>query len=223
MIAIIAILASMLLPALQQARAKARAISCVSNMKQVDLALVMYIGDNDEHYPTSRSNVASNSGNWHGAVYPYVNATKAFLCPNRTENMGNVNFTASGQQAVPRSYVCNGGGGTVADFSLTSKVPMGTGSSRTSTETKSASNLILFGENRERADPEYWTGYGTSPNQHWTLINHSNMSNWAFADGHVTPMRPLATVSGGKSMWDMDYGTPTTKVIEFMTWAQSNL
>ena len=50
-IAIIAILAAMLLPALSKAREKARAISCVSGMKQIGLAFTMYCNDNNAITP----------------------------------------------------------------------------------------------------------------------------------------------------------------------------
>lgn len=50
-IAIIAILAAMLLPALSKAKARAQGISCLNNMKQLQLANTLYAGDNVEHFP----------------------------------------------------------------------------------------------------------------------------------------------------------------------------
>src|SRR5213082_1473252 len=50
-IAIIAILAAILFPVFAQAREKARAISCLSNERQVGTALMLYLQDYDERYP----------------------------------------------------------------------------------------------------------------------------------------------------------------------------
>jgi prepilin-type N-terminal cleavage/methylation domain-containing protein/prepilin-type processing-associated H-X9-DG protein len=50
-IAIISILAAILFPVFAQAREKARAIACVSNEKQIGLALLQYLQDNDDQYP----------------------------------------------------------------------------------------------------------------------------------------------------------------------------
>jgi prepilin-type N-terminal cleavage/methylation domain-containing protein/prepilin-type processing-associated H-X9-DG protein len=59
-IAIIAILAAILFPVFAQAREKARAISCLSNVKQIGLAALMYIQDYDERFPSDANTVRPN-------------------------------------------------------------------------------------------------------------------------------------------------------------------
>lgn len=60
-IAIIAILAAILLPALQSARARGKAAACSSNLKQIGGAAQIYLGDNDDFYP--HTNVR-DGGEW---------------------------------------------------------------------------------------------------------------------------------------------------------------
>ena len=54
-IAIIAILAAILFPVFAQAREKARAATCVSNLKQIGNAMMMYVQDYDERLPGAAS------------------------------------------------------------------------------------------------------------------------------------------------------------------------
>ena len=72
-IAIIAILAAMLLPALSKAREKARQISCVSNVKQLALADLMYVDDNGGCFPISydRNNESTWFAVWFHLIAPY--------------------------------------------------------------------------------------------------------------------------------------------------------
>lgn len=67
-IAIIAILAGMLLPALSSARERARAINCVSNLKQIGLAMGMYTGENGDYLPTG---ITSTYVSWDDLLSPY--------------------------------------------------------------------------------------------------------------------------------------------------------
>lgn len=92
-IAIIAILAGLLLPALNAAREKARSVTCLGNFKQMALGLDMYAGDNGDYYPLWRQSWAGSggeewyTGNWNGkqemnSIYPYVKNYNAIRhCP----------------------------------------------------------------------------------------------------------------------------------------------
>src|SRR5260221_14333659 len=67
-IAIIAILAAILFPVFAQAREKARQASCQSNLKQIGIALKMYVQDYDERWPTGQNGPACCSNGQQGST-----------------------------------------------------------------------------------------------------------------------------------------------------------
>lgn len=72
-IAIIAILAAILFPVFAQAREKARAITCISNEKQLGLAAMQYVQDYDESFPQGQYIWADGTHTTWGVVfYPYI-------------------------------------------------------------------------------------------------------------------------------------------------------
>jgi len=97
-IAIIAILAAMLLPALTQAREKARAIACMNNMRQLGQAAVIYSSDNDGSLPAAPCRETSDTDEFRhfawtmsawpvanlegGTMWRYIQSKKAYMCPS---------------------------------------------------------------------------------------------------------------------------------------------
>lgn len=84
-IAIIAILAAILFPVFSRAREKARQTSCISNLKQIGLAMNMYAQDYDETFPTYYIYVPSLSyaeRGWPRRIQPYVKNDQVFRCPD---------------------------------------------------------------------------------------------------------------------------------------------
>ena len=64
-IAVIAILAAILFPVFAQAREKARQTACLSNMRQMSMAVQMYTQDYDESLPLAATATATGFLNWH--------------------------------------------------------------------------------------------------------------------------------------------------------------
>lgn len=84
-IAIIAILAAMLLPVLSKAKLKAQGVCCLNNLKQLQLAVTMYTGDNQERFPenpgagTSLNSWVAGVMSWDNSVQPNLENTNTYL------------------------------------------------------------------------------------------------------------------------------------------------
>jgi prepilin-type N-terminal cleavage/methylation domain-containing protein/prepilin-type processing-associated H-X9-DG protein len=81
-IAIIAVLASILFPVFGRARAKARQAACASNLKQIHLALQLYADDHDEMAPPVLQWVGEIGWYWQAQILPYARSRDIFRCPS---------------------------------------------------------------------------------------------------------------------------------------------
>mgnify|MGYP001572776616 CR=1 FL=1 len=95
-IAIIAILAAILFPVFAKARAKARQTSCLSNLKQLSLALLSYNQDSDEQWLITdvvpgmpRGTQGTNVCWWRFPLYTYTKNWQVLVCPDGLRNALN--------------------------------------------------------------------------------------------------------------------------------------
>ena len=120
-IAIIAILAAILFPVFAMAREKARAISCLSNVKQLGLSLQMYSDDYDETYPTIVRRIpdggtpyTGTNSIWHissGGIigvpmmlWPYVKSFGIYVCPDWSTQSPDYNGGSPTSPMGPGTY-----------------------------------------------------------------------------------------------------------------------
>lgn len=88
-IAIIAILAAILFPVFARAREKARQTSCLSNLKQLGLAILSYTQDYDECMPLAPDAGAQASSWWQNSLVPYIKNEQIYVCPSdKTLSLG---------------------------------------------------------------------------------------------------------------------------------------
>jgi len=221
-IAIIAILAAILFPVFAQAREKARAISCLSNVKQLGVGYAMYTQDYDESTPdVDKATLIGGldgtgyTGAWYTDIYPYVKSWNLFLCPDRTQAESktsdpnhcydNINPTG---ECIGYGYndglVSDGGYGLVGTQGVD-----GAGNTlrpgRTIAQITSPASTVAFGDTYDNpgysvaADNILSRFHNVSAGNSTAALRHvSGLFNYAFVDGHAHPIRMVsATYPGG--------------------------
>ncbi len=102
-IAIIAILAAMLLPALSRAKESGKRIDCLNNLRQLNIALKLYVNDNQDVFPPR-----SESDRWPNRLYDnYGRNLNVLVCPSDGPNPQTASNTNNIADGAPRSYLIN--------------------------------------------------------------------------------------------------------------------
>ena len=185
-IAIIAILAAILFPVFARAREKARQSSCLSNMKQIGLGILMYAQDYDERFPLQYHHAGAESrwtliepggrSIWFVYVEPYLKNRQILSCPS----------------AEGETYSIQDDGGS----SSTNNPPLSYGWNyncilygqpvKLAQITEPASVVLLCEQNGTYPYGRWWnTLTGSNTNFVWKHSRHNGGSNYAFCDGHV--------------------------------------
>src|SRR5947207_15615561 len=108
-IAIIGILAAMLLPALNQAREKARRANCLSNLKQIGLGVAMYADNYNGRMPLDNTLAAATLTGSFNLLSNVITSAKVFACPSDSAVKLNANYSLSndvgtGNQNISYAY-----------------------------------------------------------------------------------------------------------------------
>jgi prepilin-type N-terminal cleavage/methylation domain-containing protein/prepilin-type processing-associated H-X9-DG protein len=222
-IAIIAILAAILFPVFAKAREKARQSSCLSNVKQLTLALMQYCQDYDECLPMAYW-VPAPRGGLFLSTQPYIKNFQVHDCPSSdqkcvpTDYLGNRSYGYStqlirvgitgaslGQITRPSEIVLMG---DVAQEE-NARVGFYSPSSGKFICDPDGSNCTVCGQKHNSCAFDNGSVIHNWEPAHFNFIErHNGMGNVGFCDGHVKAMGHYALYNNGNNHPYFDYLTP---------------
>lgn len=195
-IAIIAILAGMLLPALAKAKESGRRISCANNMRQLGIALTMYVGEHEGLHPVRQIPNA-----WPEALFDNYREVKLLRCPS--DGPGNpASHTELAKDykadAAPRTYIMNGWNDYFQERNPGWSFSKINGTAMDEGGIAKTSMTIVLGEKESSSKHFYMDFLETSAGNDFEELDHgkhstgqkgSGGSNFAFADGSARFLR----------------------------------
>jgi len=228
-IAIIAVLAALLLPALSGAKARAQSTKCKSNLRQLGIALNMYVDDSNGEYPYEW-NYARTAG-WYDVLqryHPLGWTNRAFHCPayngqilhNRdpvSTSVGSYSYNGYGVLAAAGFGV---GLGLGARYSV---LPVNQPAVKLSQVKAPVAMIAILDARVLSGTLAGWASYGPPPdygNQFWVWSRlppatpdievqkqrHGKNFNVLFCDGHVAPLLYERLIDRSKTYrnWNRD-------------------
>ena len=178
-IAIIAILAAMLLPALAKARAKARQISCVNNLKTCSLMMLVYADDNNQYIYSPHPAAGFAPVSWGSMLIEgkYMSELKPMRCPTVSYSGTDVLGTYAAPYESGNEWGFRG-------FPLhQTKIYK-----RTNGTEMAPSNMIMLIDSRKAdTDMPYTPLQNTASSTYWgrALLSHEERANIAAVGGNV--------------------------------------
>ncbi len=188
-IAIIAILAAILFPVFARAREKARQTSCLSNVKQVTLATMMYAQDYDERLPITTfwyPGEGATRATWKFAIGPYAKNDQIFLCPSVKDH-------TKGPGLAPYDFTVEN------DYALSVRVG---GTILGTEDLPPVASLVLFAENNTPCCNAYFLW---DPRVHIAHVRHNGGANLGFAAGHAKWAKISKNSEGVWGPWGSGY------------------
>ncbi len=207
-IAIIAILAAILFPVFARAREKARQAACESNLKQIQLAAIMYKSDYDETPVSAWMGTTTDQYGvygrnwWGGLLMPYMQNYQILICPSASQQVV-LGYTQPGwandSTMRPEAgvginwYVPTGGPVTDAGYWQWLSDSSITRPAECINFLETGYGAVGGPNPANGVDYATWAASSdTDAGWYYGQARHNGMMNVAFYDGHVKAMRPDA-------------------------------
>jgi prepilin-type N-terminal cleavage/methylation domain-containing protein/prepilin-type processing-associated H-X9-DG protein len=225
-IAIIGILAALLLPALAKAKGSAHSTACKNHLRQMGLALQMYVQDNQDKYPYAFSPAKppiDDTWFWFSKLLPYYPSqwtNVAYHCPGYKGAIKGVDSASGPRGSYAYNFRGVRTGMTVsvsdAEYGLGPRVSAIFRPAVPGVAVKMPSEMLALGESRFLLSEKtkdtggYWgmvCGRLHADVEAFDPARHGKNYNQAFCDGHVSGMDPWVLFDPAQtaSMWNYDH------------------